>query len=487
MGARAAIRVGTARALQGPVQPGALLAVTEVARPGRHEPRAGPGRRAACRWPSPTRWRGVDVAARGPIVSHDVLYAPDADAHSAAWRAAAWSPPTWRPPRWPRSPHATESPSARSCPRRPPPGRGRADARRRARPGARPPPRCSGDSRTRGRQEPEWSADSTFGTILFIGVQPPPSPRSQRHPWRAATGARRPFIPIPGRRAPKYDPSSTPTRTARLLTSAGPLPLKTASRTSSPPRAAWAASRAASCAAPRPRRSASPATPRSRPGAPRCSPVGGPDPREALVELVDAVLDALQPLRQRPHAPGQALQVGRGRQVQRAHRGLLGLHGLLARVERAGQRLVDQRGLQQLLRELPERSSPCFWSRSRRPSPSVLSVCSLIASRVSDWMRGRGPATYPCLAAGPNPQAQPELYGVSSLPVSRNFSPSGGRPSSSPRAVQPMSRSTARTARLGYKPAVGCGLHIQKHASSVLHPRSVPLGRVTPHPRRGRA
>ena len=47
--------------------------------------------------------------------------------------------------------------------------------------------------------------------------------------------------------------------------------------------------------------------------------------REALVEAVDAVLDALQALGDRPHAPREALDVGRRRDVQRAEGDLLGL------------------------------------------------------------------------------------------------------------------------------------------------------------------
>lgn len=85
MGARAAIRVGTARALQDPVQPGALLAATEV--------RALDGTSRALEAPEapmPLAFGDAltaDGAIRGPVVSHDVLYAPGADAQAAAWRA----------------------------------------------------------------------------------------------------------------------------------------------------------------------------------------------------------------------------------------------------------------------------------------------------------------------------------------------------------------------------------------------------------------
>jgi uridine phosphorylase len=84
MGARAAIRVGTARALQDGVQAGALLAVTEV--------RAADGTSRALgapEGPLPLAFadalEGAD--ARGAIVSHDVLHAPGADGQTAAWRA----------------------------------------------------------------------------------------------------------------------------------------------------------------------------------------------------------------------------------------------------------------------------------------------------------------------------------------------------------------------------------------------------------------
>lgn len=86
MGARAAIRVGTARALQDGVQPGALVAVSAV--------RAMDGTSRALGAPEgllPLAFAdalGERDAARGPIVSHDVLHAPGADAQAAAWAAA---------------------------------------------------------------------------------------------------------------------------------------------------------------------------------------------------------------------------------------------------------------------------------------------------------------------------------------------------------------------------------------------------------------
>ena len=65
------------------------------------------------------------------------------------------------------------------------------------------------------------------------------------------------------------------------------------------------------------------------------------DPRGAVeilhpgLDAVEPVLDALEALRDRAQAAGQALEVGGGREVERAHRHLLGLGGLLASLERA--------------------------------------------------------------------------------------------------------------------------------------------------------
>ncbi|WP_445149142.1 phosphorylase family protein [Baekduia sp. Peel2402] len=83
LGARRAIRVGTARGLQDGVQPGALLAVTEV------HALDGTSRALAAPETMPLAFADTLAAdARGPIVSHDALYAPDLDAQAAQWRAA---------------------------------------------------------------------------------------------------------------------------------------------------------------------------------------------------------------------------------------------------------------------------------------------------------------------------------------------------------------------------------------------------------------
>jgi purine-nucleoside phosphorylase len=81
LGARAAIRVGTARALADGARPGTLLAVTEV--------RGEDGASRALGAPEtlPLAYAdALDAELRGAIASHDVLH--DADAHTARWAAA---------------------------------------------------------------------------------------------------------------------------------------------------------------------------------------------------------------------------------------------------------------------------------------------------------------------------------------------------------------------------------------------------------------
>ena len=107
-------------------------------------------------------------------------------------------------------------------------------------------------------------------------------------------------------------PSAAPARAAEARPSAR--------RLRAPPRDRGRARRAATRACPPARR----APPR------RARLAGRGDP---LVEPVDRVLDPLEPLRHRPQPAGEALDVGSRRDAERAHRGLLRLDRLLARLE----------------------------------------------------------------------------------------------------------------------------------------------------------
>ena len=102
-----------------------------------------------------------------------------------------------------------------------------------------------------------------------------------------------------------------------------------------------------------------------------------------VLEPVERVLDALEALGDRPQPAGQALDVGRRRDVQRAHRRLLGLDGLVPRLEGAGERAVHDGVGDQLLGDPPEASSP--W-RERR-STKVCSVSSVTAASVQHGRR----------------------------------------------------------------------------------------------------
>src|SRR6185295_5946826 len=62
----------------------------------------------------------------------------------------------------------------------------------------------------------------------------------------------------------------------------------------------------------------------------------------------------LQALRERPHAPREALDVGRRRDVERPEGHLLRRRGLLAGLEGARDGAVDQGVLEQILRQSPE-------------------------------------------------------------------------------------------------------------------------------------
>src|SRR5689334_14604698 len=82
------------------------------------------------------------------------------------------------------------------------------------------------------------------------------------------------------------------------------------------------------------------------------------EPLHALLDAVEGVLDRLEPLRDRAHAAGEALDVGGGRDVQRAHRDVLGGDRLLTRLEGALEGAGHDRVARELLGELPERFFP---------------------------------------------------------------------------------------------------------------------------------
>ena len=87
----------------------------------------------------------------------------------------------------------------------------------------------------------------------------------------------------------------------------------------------------------------------------RCSSgAGAADRADPLVDAVERVLDALEPLGDGAHTARQPLEVAGGRKVERAHRDLLRLRRLLARVERTRERAGHERALEQLLREAAE-------------------------------------------------------------------------------------------------------------------------------------
>ena len=78
------------------------------------------------------------------------------------------------------------------------------------------------------------------------------------------------------------------------------------------------------------------------------------DRREPLLEPVERVLDPLEPLRHRAQPPREPLDVGRRRDVERPHRDLLRLDRLLASLEGARDRAVDDGVRDQLLGDLAE-------------------------------------------------------------------------------------------------------------------------------------
>ena len=99
-------------------------------------------------------------------------------------------------------------------------------------------------------------------------------------------------------------------------------------------------------------------------------------PVDAVLEPVERLLDALQPRADRAQPARQPVDVGRRRQVERAHRRLLRVDGLLARGERSRDRAVDQRVLEQVGSELAER----LLALARQPIAQALASSSAIVA-----------------------------------------------------------------------------------------------------------
>ena len=123
---------------------------------------------------------------------------------------------------------------------------------------------------------------------------------------------------------------------------------------------------------------------------------GGLGRRAGLVlEPVERVLDALEPLGDRAQPARQALDVGGGRDVERAHRRLLRLDRLLARLESAGDRAVDHRVGDQLLGDLARgpprpggRGGPRRCGRAPRSSRGHLSAPKEVLSGAATHRAG---------------------------------------------------------------------------------------------------
>src|SRR5436190_4942784 len=86
---------------------------------------------------------------------------------------------------------------------------------------------------------------------------------------------------------------------------------------------------------------------------------------QLVEEVVEAILDRLEPVRERTETLLEPLHVARGGDVQSAHRGALGLCGALPRPDRPGHRLVEQRVVEEGLRQVAQRLL------AARPNPTA--------------------------------------------------------------------------------------------------------------------
>ena len=127
---------------------------------------------------------------------------------------------------------------------------------------------------------------------------------------------------------------------------------------------------------------------------------------QPLVEPVDRLLDALHPLGHRAQPARQPLDVGRRRDVERAHRGLLRLHGALARLERPRDRGVHERVLEQLLGELAERVLALAGDPVAQPALGVVCHGVLLAGFRGSRCEGRGDATRRSRRARPGTESR---------------------------------------------------------------------------------
>jgi hypothetical protein len=101
---------------------------------------------------------------------------------------------------------------------------------------------------------------------------------------------------------------------------------------------------------------------------------GGAQSGHALVQAVDAVLDPLEALRDRAHAPRKAFDVGGGGDVERPEGHLLGLGGALSRLEGAGDRPAHDGVLEQLLGQAAQRVLSLLRQPSAQPVAALVAV-----------------------------------------------------------------------------------------------------------------